>query len=290
MTQALLTSILPQEIVSHIVEPYCDFTDLLRRFLDENELNAELRTHMFTHRYPDIYDLQMDHSIIQELALIEAGADPVHLIIVLMMGYFDTCPREDLFGYPHENIFTDLMMWVYVKRYHIDLAEFLPTHLSDLVTTGKFSTLTFVVNQVGIIFNVHLFLEHLVLANIITETNNVDETGDRRAWELTRLVIDHGIKDGYRPLDHHFCVHTNIRISVFGYLITHMPTLAEYYIDSFGVDEALDYMLLVNGETYLHVAARHGDTCIYRKIRDRKPILERIKNRDGEYAIISDEN
>lgn len=291
MARALLTDVLPSEIVSHVIEPYYDLDDLLFRFLDEDELNEELWKRMFTQRYGDRHDSTMVPWSVQQKALDETSEDKDGdkdlLIITLMAGYFDTFNPADLFTYKNRNKFTDLVMWVYIKRYrdNIKLDEFLLAQYDTLLRTSKYSTLLFLVKQVGTIFDIYSFLEKFILQTELDEYESRDDPTFCHAMELIKRVINHGITKDYRPLDHRFLLEeSKIERSVFDWLIYYMPELAGYYIDTFEVDEVLDYMSLVVTETYLHTTAQTNNVVLYQKLQAKKPILARIKNRRGEYA------
>lgn len=206
----------------------------------------------------------------------------------MMLGYFNTFSTADAFSYKNRDKFTDLVMWVFLKRYQhrIDLGEFLLSLYTYLVNTYKFSTLLFLVNQVGVIFDIYSFLEEFIPINYTDKADNkITNMGVRHRNELIRRVIDHGIAEGYRPLDHHFVPSGwGLQVLVFEYLIVNMPALAEYYIDTFEDNEVLDYMLLSDTDTYLHTAAHVDNPSLYYKLRAKKLILCRIKNRNGQYA------
>lgn len=284
MARELLIDVLPETIVSHIVEPYYSFTDLLFRYLDDDEINTHLWKRMFEQHYPRIYDMRMYPLNVQQQALNKAPEDQDLLTITLMLGYFTDFGLEKMFTYQNNNKFTDLTMWVYLKRHHdrIDLDNFLLSQYDDLIKAREFSTLLFLVKQVGVIFDVYPFLEEFVALDKNDENDEMSMK-IRHRNELIQRVIDHGIAEDYRPLDHHFTPREwDTETSVFEHLIVYIPELAEYYIDTFEVDEVIDYMLLIDTETYLHVAARADNPVLYQKLQTKKPILARIKNTNGK--------
>lgn len=202
-----------------------------------------------------------------------------------MLGYFDTFPPEDLFSLHHRYVFTDLSMWVFLKRNQgrINLAEFLLDHSTDLIKMYKFGTILFLLNTTQVELDMFRFFE--VFTVHVTDVDLLSELGVVYAEELMRYMIEYGLAEDYRPLDYRFIpAEWGIEISVFEYLIVNMPTLATYYIDTFEPGVVVDYLAITEGETYLHIAAREGNLSVYTKLSEREPVLTRIRNRQGQYA------
>lgn len=286
----MLGEMLPEEIIRNVIEPYYDVSDLAYQYVINNELNLPVWEQIFKHHYPEVYKHGMDPAAVRRSFFLTPYEDL--FLITVMLGYFDTFPPEELMSdKEYTEDISDLMMWVFLKRNQnrINLAQFFQTYWEQLVSWFKVGTILFLIQQVGLVFNLFRFVELLINTQYEIDPNlDPEDFGEMTvvyAEKLMRYVVDYGLTENYRLLDHRFIPsETRTETSVFGYLMLNMPTVAAYYIDVFEADEVLDYLLIVGGESYLHIAVRRGVVSLYDKLLTKKPILLRMRDIQGRYA------
>lgn len=69
MTHEILVDFLPEQIVTHVIEPYYDVTDLAYHYLYNNELNTTLWEQAFKEHYPATYTIRMYPDLVQHRAV-----------------------------------------------------------------------------------------------------------------------------------------------------------------------------------------------------------------------------
>lgn len=280
MRRQLLTKFLPEAIVRHVVEPQYDVVDLAYQFLESGRNKPDMApwAGLLVDLYPQYSGINLVKPAIESATLDNRDL----VIIAMMLGDFDKFNVDSIFSLEYQFVFDDLTTWLFLKfnADRVDLTAILNQYREQMLSWHWYSTLFYIIKTSGTYPRDFLY-------DLITSYNDdeINPIQILHAELLVKLVVDTDLSQDYRPLDQHFMDDQSTRqMSVFGEIMRDFPTLAAHYIKEYEPEVVLDYMLFLNGNTYLHFAAELGNEMLYTLISEKKPQLLKIRNLDGEYA------
>lgn len=271
--QHALEEVLPEDLVEEVVLPHL-IPELALDFL-ENDQPIDVNVWDWLSRdYPEIDQHRGNPAQIRKLALKAAPENRNPLIIAIMLGYFAEFSLEDVF-YKARDKFDDMTAWLMVKLSGMAY----PTTLMFGALKNKFySTAWYMATQIP---NLGYNLEWLA---VIFEDYMPEELTPhqiKRVTELVKFLIDHHLAHQYRALDYTFATESAERTSVFEQLMTHMPALALHYIKAYPTDVVLNYLLMIEGLSYLHTAIKLHNEELATALVQKKPLLTQIRSEGG---------